>query len=275
MNLLVFKSAPIASLVIPIRRRPGAAHPTGAVTAWTTGGHGDFVSRGMRAAQGKIVVPAGCAAQARGGPAVCAGPPRRSQDSHNKAAMGRNCGRCLHGGYGQRHDDTAVRCAMAWPCPVFRPKSAQDACAAWWAPSLRPGGRSSPVPIAQRRFTAPSTPLHQLRARMAGTQPAWSHSGVVAARTAGWPGVPTARAACLSVVRSASSLAVQRRILAASMQMRPCRCTAAPAFPGTAGRGLHAPRWTGKPPAQKRPPFTTLQGGERRAVPGGPAAGCR
>ncbi|BEG76410.1 hypothetical protein HBIAX_03488 [Achromobacter xylosoxidans] len=124
MNLLGCKSAPIASLVIPIRRRPGAAHPLGRERKWTTGGHGDFASRGMRAAQGKIVVTAGCAESARGGPAMCAGPPCRSQDSHNKAAMGRNCGRCLHGGYGQRHDDTAVRRAMAWPCPVFRPKSA-------------------------------------------------------------------------------------------------------------------------------------------------------
>lgn len=109
---------------------------------------------------------------------------------------------------------------------------------------------------------------------MAGTQPARSHSGVAVgphARLAGHAHSPVSHA-----YRCAVHVVFRRA--AAHIGPRPGRRSPAVVRPrlahtGAGGRGLHGPRWTGKPPAQKRPPFITLWGHERRAVPSGTGGG--
>lgn len=187
MKLLEVAS-PRPSRPCVIRSGEGRARrtPPGAVTPWTTGRRGDFGSRGRRGTRrGKSLCRPVAPHQPEAARVGYAGVPCRSQDSQNKAAMGRTLPRVI------------VACAFA-----VLTASAVAGCGrssmAWIRPmgaARRRGMGASNVAIgaAWRRITGrapgldvPRTARHWRQGRRCGGigQPAWAWSGVVAASRA-------------------------------------------------------------------------------------------
>lgn len=167
MNLLSFKSAPIASLCDSDQAQVGRGAPRrGGNNVDGRRARQFWLARNARHAQGKIVVPAGCAAQARGSPAGYAGLPCRSQDSQNKTAMGRTLLEVTMAG--SFIVMTVQRCGLQMPGHAWFSVRGrrQDAGATWWAQSARHGARWTAVPAAWSRCAvsdAPSVPGSRMR----------------------------------------------------------------------------------------------------------------
>lgn len=120
--LLSCKSAPIASLCDSGQVKVGrGALRRGGNNVDDRQARRFCLARNARHAQGKIVVQAGCAEQARGGPA---GPPCRSQDSQKQGRHGTDVAEGHHGWLVHRHDGAMVGFTVAWAYRVLRPISA-------------------------------------------------------------------------------------------------------------------------------------------------------